>query len=96
MADPALEITGGETFQLPPHGQTTVLLKASTQVAGVHDVTLELTNKAGQPLGSQDQFPLRAEQVSRLIWVIIGVGLVLLVAAIVVRLTRRLVRRDPE
>ncbi len=96
VADPALEITGGETFQLPPHGQTTVLLKASTQVAGVHDVTLELTNKAGQPLGSQDQFPLRAEQVSRLIWVIIGAGLVMLVAAIVARLTRRLVRRDPE
>ncbi len=72
VADPALEITGGETIQLPPHGQTTVLLKASTQVGGVHDVTLELTNKAGQPLGPQDQFPLRAEQVSRLIWVIMS------------------------
>jgi hypothetical protein len=93
VADSAVEISGGKAIQLPPHGQTTVLLKASTQVAGVHDVTLELTNKAGQPLGPHDQFPLRAEQVSRLIWVIIGAGLLMLVGAIVVRLTRRLLHR---
>jgi hypothetical protein len=34
---------------------------------------------------------MRAEQVSRLIWVIIGAGVVLLFAAIVVRLTRRII-----
>jgi hypothetical protein len=92
VADSSVEISGGEGIQLPPHGQTTVLLRASTDVAGVHDVTLELTNKAGQALGPQDRFPLRAEQVSRLIWVIMGAGLLMLVAAIVVRLARRLHR----
>ncbi len=95
VADPAMKITGGETIQLPPHGQTSVLLKASTQVSGVHNVTLQLTNRSGQPLGSQDTFPMRAEQVSRLIWVIIGAGLVMLLGAIVVRLTRRILRGSP-
>ena len=51
VADPAITITGGETIKLPPHGQTSVLLKASTQVSGVHDITLQLTNQSGQPLG---------------------------------------------
>ena len=37
---------------------------------------------------------MRAEQVSRLIWVIIGAGLVMLLGAIVVRLTRRVLRRS--
>ena len=34
---------------------------------------------------------MRAEQVSRLIWVIIGAGVALLFAAIAVRLTRRII-----
>ncbi|MBO0844618.1 MAG: hypothetical protein J2P22_04295, partial [Nocardioides sp.] len=92
LADPRLHITGGETVQLPPHGQTTVLLNASTRVLGVHNVTLMLTNLAGQPLGAADRFPMRAEQVSQLIWVIIGAGVALLFAAIVVRLVRRILR----
>jgi hypothetical protein len=92
QADPQLKITGGETVELPPHGRTTVLLNASTHVLGVHTVALELTNKAGTPLGSSDSFPMRAEQVSQLIWVIICVGLALLFGAIIVRLVRR-VRR---
>jgi hypothetical protein len=62
-------------------------------VLGVHTVALQITNKAGTPLGSQDSFPMRAEQVSQLIWVIIGAGLALLFGAIVVRLVRR-VRRS--
>jgi hypothetical protein len=69
-----------------------VLLNASTDQRGVHNVTLELTNAAGRPLGAEDQFPMRAEQVSRLIWVIIGAGVALLFAAIVVRLVRRILR----
>jgi hypothetical protein len=91
-ADNGLTITGGEKVQLPPHGRTTVLLTASTHERGVHNVTLELTNAAGQPLGASDTFPMRAEQVSRLIWVIIGAGVALLFAAIVVRLVRRIMR----
>jgi len=91
LSDRSVTITGGEPIKLEPHGRTTVFLTASTHERGVHNVTLELTNAAGQPLGATDPFPMRAEQVSRLIWVIIGAGVVLLFAAIVVRLTRRII-----
>jgi hypothetical protein len=96
VSDPAIHVTDSGPLQLAPHGQTNVLLKATTQVPGVHTVTLELTNQAGEALGtpgSTDPFPMRAVQVSRLIWVIIGAGVALLFAAIVVRLTRRLLHR---
>jgi hypothetical protein len=93
VADSRLRITGGETIALSPHGSTSVLLHASTHVLGVHTVTLEVTNQAGVPLGSSDSFPMRAEQVSQLIWVIIGAGAALLFGAIIVRLVRR-VRRS--
>jgi hypothetical protein len=92
VADPRLTVTGGETVDLPPHGRTSVLLNAETHVLGVHSVTLELTNTAGRPLGAEDTFPIRAEAVSRLIWVIIGAGVALLFGAIVVRLVRRVAR----
>jgi Family of unknown function (DUF6049) len=90
ISDPRLTITGGEAVRLAPHGRTTVPLHASTHQRGVHTVTLELTNADGVPLGIEDRFPMRAEQVSRLIWVIIGAGLALLFTAIAVRLVRRI------
>lgn len=92
VSDPQITITGGERVQLAPHGRTSVLLTASTHVLGVHSVTLELTNLAGRPLGASETFPMRAEAVSRLIWVILGAGVALLFGAIVVRLVRRVMR----
>jgi uncharacterized protein DUF6049 len=92
VAERGLAITGPDKgVRLGPHGQQTVLLKASTDERGVYSVTLELTNLDGQALGAQDTFTMRAEQVSRLIWVIIGAGVALLFAAIAVRLTRRII-----
>ena len=91
QAERGLTITGGEPVQLAPHGQQTVPLNASTDERGVYNVRLELTNADGQVLGAHDTFPMRAEQVSRLIWVIIGAGVALLFAAIAVRLTRRII-----
>jgi Family of unknown function (DUF6049) len=90
-AERGLSISGPESVRLGPHQQQTVPIKASTDERGVYNVTLELTNADGQPLGANDTFPMRAEQVSRLIWVIIGAGVALLFAAIAVRLTRRII-----
>jgi hypothetical protein len=90
IADPGLTITGPDKVSLDPNGRTSVLLHASTDQRGVHNVRLILTTPAGRPLGSHDTFPMRAERVSRLIWVIIGAGIALLFAAIVVRLVRRI------
>jgi hypothetical protein len=94
VSDPRLHISGTETLRLPPHGRTTVLLNANTHQRGVHTVLLELTGSDGQPLGPRatDSFPMRAEQVSQLIWVVIGAGVALLFAAIIVRLVRRILR----
>jgi len=92
VSDRGLHISGGEQVQLAPHGRNSVLLNASTHGRGVHNVELELTNRHGKPLGAADTFPMRAEQVSGLIWAIIGVGVGLLFAAIVVRLFRRILR----
>jgi hypothetical protein len=56
-------------------------------------VTLRLTSLDGRVLPhASDSFPMRSEQFSGLIWVIIGVGVGLLFAAIAVRLTRRIMR----
>jgi hypothetical protein len=90
-ADRGATITGGETVPLAAHSRTPVLLHASTHIRGVLNVTLELTNADGRPLGAEDTFPMRAGGVSRLIWVIIGVGVALLFTAIAIRLTRRIV-----
>jgi len=68
-----------------------VLLHASTHIRGVLNVKLELTNTNGRPLGVSDTFPMRAGGVSRLIWVIIGVGVALLFTTIAIRLTRRII-----
>ena len=92
VSDSHIKITGGDAVILPPHGRTSVLLNATTHVLGVRTVTLEVTNQAGRPLGASDTFPIRAEAVSRVIWVIIGAGVVLLFGAIAVRLVRRLRR----
>lgn len=92
QTDPGVAITGGDKVQLAPHGRASVLLSATTHQRGVHNVLLELTSLDGRPLGAEDPFPMRAEQVSGLIWVIIGIGVGLLFAAIAVRLTRRILR----
>jgi hypothetical protein len=92
VSDSQVQITGGETVQLAPHERTSVLLSATTHQRGVHNVSLELTTTGGRLLGAQDGFPMRAEQVSGLIWVIIGAGVALLFAAIAIRLTRRIMR----
>ena len=92
-SDDRLKISGGENVRLPPHGQATVSLSASTHQRGVHNVTLRLTSLDGRVLPhASDSFPMRSEQFSGLIWVIIGVGVGLLFAAIAVRLTRRIMR----
>jgi hypothetical protein len=91
LSERGLTITGGAAFQLAPHARTPVFLHASTDERGVYNVRLELTTADGRSLGRGDTFPMRAEQVSKLIWVIIGVGLALLFAAIAIRLTRRII-----
>ena len=51
-----------------------------------------MANEDGQPVGTATTFPLRANRVSQVIWVVIAVGALLLFTTIGVRLARRLRR----
>lgn len=87
-----------ENVRLPPHSRRSVLLNASTESRGAHNITLEVTDMAGTALGSSDRLPIRAAQVSEVIWLIIATGAALLFGAIAARIYRRIrdSRRTPE
>jgi hypothetical protein len=57
---------------------------------GIHNVRLVVTDRSGRPLGSSVELPIRAAQVSEVIWVIIAGGAAMLFGAIAVRLFRRI------
>jgi hypothetical protein len=87
-----IEVTPPEPVELGPKSRTSVLLEARTPEASVHNVTLLLTDADGTPLGSSDRLSIRSAQVSNVIWVIMGTGVLLLFGAIIVRLVRRIRR----
>jgi hypothetical protein len=88
--DPQLQITPSEPIELGPDERATVLMQAESSLLGVHQVDLVLADAEGGPIGERASFPLRAGEVSNVIWVVIGVGAVLLFGAIAVRLFRRI------
>ncbi|MGI8524388.1 MAG: DUF6049 family protein [Nocardioides sp.] len=90
VTDPKLDVSGGDAITLPPHGRSTVLLTASTDVLGVHLVRLVVTDETGRSLGSADVVTIRSAHVSGLIWGVMAVGTILLFGAIGVRLARRI------
>jgi len=89
-SDSGIEVTPPEPVELAPTSRTSVLLQARTSEASVHNVTLLLTDADGTALGSSDRLPIRSAQVSNVIWVIMGTGVVLLFGAILLRLVRRI------
>ncbi|HET9421412.1 MAG TPA: DUF6049 family protein [Nocardioides sp.] len=95
-SDSGITITPPEPVELGPKSRTSVLLQARTTEAAVHNVTLLLTDAEGTPLGSSDRLPIRSAQVSNVIWVIMGAGVLLLFGAILVRLVRRIRGRHHE
>lgn len=75
--------------ELPARGRQSVVFEASAATPGVHYVRLQVTDADGTPLGATQRVPIRSAQVSRVIWVILGVGVGLLFTAIAVRVVRR-------
>lgn len=91
VADPPLKVVApSETIEIAADSRTTVLLNASSSGVGIRNVTLQLTDVDGVPLGSSDDLPIRANRVSNVIWLIMGTGVALLFGAILVRLVRRI------
>lgn len=84
------------TRTLGPNARTQVRLQARAGRPGIHDVRLSVTTADGTPTGSFDEVPIRAAQVSVLIWVVMGVGAVVLAIALGFRLPRQIRARRRE
>ena len=88
-SDGSLELQEQDAIRLAPESRTRILLKITARRLGIHDVRLVVTDKDGNPLGSADELPVRAAQVSELIWYAIAAGGAVLFGAIAVRVVRR-------
>ncbi len=101
--DPGVEVTNitpNPIEELGPGQRATVRMEAEASNLNVHSVSLVVANQRGQPVGSAATFPLRANRVSQVIWVVIGGGALLLLTTIGIRLVRRVraglaARREP-
>lgn len=96
-----LTLRGPTERRLAAGARSLVRFEASATRPGVHDLRLEVTSLDGTPLGSSADLPVRATQVSGIIWFAMAAGAVLLFGAIGVRLWRQLRERrsrteDPD
>ena len=89
-ADSGIRVSRPEPVTVGPNSRTTLLFDARATAAGVHDVTLLVTDADGAPLGPSQRLSIRSAQVSEVIWLILGGGAGLLLIAISVRLLRRI------
>ncbi|KRB76408.1 hypothetical protein ASE01_15685 [Nocardioides sp. Root190] len=87
------EIEVANPVRLAANSRTSVPISATMTRAGVHNVTLRLTDVDGHALGGSDTLPLRTGQAGIVIWAIIGAGGGILFVAIGIRLVRRYRRR---
>lgn len=82
-----------DSVEIGPGGTASVLVSAHTERLGAHNVEFRVTDSAGNPVSDSVEVPIRSAQVSGIIWVVIGVGAVLLVGTATVRVVRRVRRR---
>ncbi|MCX6398755.1 MAG: DUF6049 family protein [Propionibacteriales bacterium] len=94
--DDGARIGVANPVQLAANSRTSVPITADMSRTGVHNVTLRLTDPDGEPIGADDELPLRSGQVGIVIWIIMGTGAAILFVAIGIRLSRRVRGRSPE
>lgn len=95
-SDAGIEFSEPEPVELAPGARTNVNIRARTSSNKVHNVTLQVTDRTGEPLGPTAELPIRSAQVSDVIWVIMGTGVGVLFVAIPLRLYRRIRRERAE
>jgi hypothetical protein len=88
-----LEIRSPDLVSLGPGQRASVRLAATSTGTGVHSVRISPTTRDGLPLGQSTKVKVRSSQVGLVIWLIMGTGAAVFVAAIVARILRR-VRRS--
>lgn len=82
-----------ETVVLEPKGRTSMQVDATAADIGVHRVSLQPVTSTGEPVGSPLELSIRTSQVGLVVWLVMVAGGVLLLAAISVRITRRITGR---
>jgi hypothetical protein len=85
----AVTVEPSPVLELAPRSRQTVTLKASASSSGVHYVRVQVTDADGHPLGASQRVAIRSADVSRVIWLILGLGVGLLFVAIAIRVVRR-------
>jgi hypothetical protein len=96
ITDDDLEIRGNAERQLAPQARGSIRFDAVARRPGMHEIELQVTAPDGTPLGASARLPVRATQVSVLIWIVMATGAGLLFSAIGVRLWRRMRARRRE
>jgi hypothetical protein len=94
--DGALEVADSDVLRLAPGDRSRLLLDVSASRLGIHRVRLVVTDQSGNPLGGSASLPVRAAQVSAIIWYILVFGAVLLFGTISVRVVRQVRARRAE
>ena len=94
--DGQLTLAGDTLRKLGPNARSVVRYEASTTHPGVHNVRLVVTSDDGTPLGSADELPIRAAQVSALIWIVMAAGALILFGMIGYRLPGQIRARRRE
>ena len=89
MGDGALDVADSDVLRLAPGARSRLLLDVSASRLGIHQVRLVVTDQDGTPLGGSASLPVRAAQVSAIIWYILVFGAVLLFGTIAVRVVRQ-------
>lgn len=94
--DGEMTVSGDTIRELSPRARSVIRFEASTQQAGIHQVRLAVAAVDGVPLGSVDELPIRAARVSALIWIVMGLGALVLFGMIGYRLPRQVRARRAE
>lgn len=92
-ADDGLRIRTPDLVSLGAGQRATVRLAVRSTDVGVHSVRLVPTTEDGRALGRSTVIKVRSSQVGLVIWLIMGTGLVVFVAAIGTRIVRRVRQR---
>lgn len=84
-----LEIGSPDLVSLGPGQRASVRLAVTATDTGVHSVSIMPTTRDGRPLGAGTRVKVRSSQVGLVVWFIMGTGALVFVAAIALRVVRR-------